>query len=192
MASIISHPAVPLALAPLIWSMPRSGTILATGIVLSILPDADVLGYWIGIPYGSLFGHRGFSHSLVFAALAAVLAALLVVPRSTSRSAMSGANVIVVTIYFFIACASHGLLDALTNGGLGVAIASPVSTRRMFFPVQPIEVSPIGIRAFFSQWGVAVLRSELKWIWLPAVAVAFLLWGARIARARFFPHAGAS
>jgi inner membrane protein len=33
-----------------------------------------------------------------------------------------------------------------------------------------VLVSPIGIRAFFSEWGWRVIQTELVWIWLPALA----------------------
>ncbi len=32
-----------------------------------MLPDADVLSFNFGVAYGNVFGHRGFTHSLVFA-----------------------------------------------------------------------------------------------------------------------------
>ena len=67
----------------------------------------------------------------------------------------------------FLLTASHGILDAFTNGGLGVALLSPFDNGRYFFPWTPIEVSPIGVRAFFSAWGLGVLKSELLWVWLP-------------------------
>ncbi|MFN6192326.1 MAG: hypothetical protein ACK52I_02380 [Pseudomonadota bacterium] len=38
-------------------------------------------------------------------------------------------------------------------------------------PTRPIEVAPLGIRAFFSQWGLEVLASELVWLWLPAIVI---------------------
>ena len=63
------------------------------------------------------------------------------------------------------------MLDALTNGGLGVALAWPWSDARFFAPWQPIKVSPIGI-GFFSARGLDVMRSELTWVWLPAMVVA--------------------
>ena len=74
-------------------------------------------------------------------------------------------------LYFFLSAASHGLLDALTDGGLGVALFSPFDTTRYFFPVRPVAVSPIGIREFFNEQGLVVIASELKWIWLPAAAL---------------------
>ena len=42
-------------------------TLLA--IVSSILPDADVMAFSFGIPYEHILGHRGFTHSIVFALL---------------------------------------------------------------------------------------------------------------------------
>ena len=59
--------------------------------------------------------------------------------------------------------------DAMTNGGLGVAFFSPFDNRRYFLPWRPILVSPIAVTRFFSPRGYAILRSELVWIWLPAI-----------------------
>jgi inner membrane protein len=44
--------------------------LLVVGIAASILPDVDVIGFRLGIPYGSDYGHRGFTHSLVFSSCA--------------------------------------------------------------------------------------------------------------------------
>jgi inner membrane protein len=52
--------------------------------------------------------------------------------------------------YLFLATASHGVLDAMTDGGLGVAFFSPFDNRRYFLPWRPIVVSPISIARFFS------------------------------------------
>lgn len=51
---------------------------------------------------------------------------------------------LVIGALVFAATASHALLDMLTDGGLGVALFVPVSNARLFFPVRPIAVSPIG------------------------------------------------
>ena len=37
-------------------------------------------------------------------------------------------------LYLFLSTASHGVLDALTDGGLGVAFFSPFDQTRYFFP----------------------------------------------------------
>jgi len=47
-----------------------------------------------------------------------------------------------------------------------------------FFPMPmlldfPLE-SPIGVKDFFSKWGLAVIKSELQWIWLPSFMVVVL------------------
>jgi len=41
------------------------------GVACSVMPDLDVIGFRFGIRYGDFWGHRGFTHSLLFAALLA-------------------------------------------------------------------------------------------------------------------------
>jgi inner membrane protein len=78
-------------------------------------------------------------------------------------------------LYFFLCTASHGVLDAMTDGGLGVAFFSPFDTTRYFFSARPVLVSPIGISEFFSEYGARVLANEAVWIWLPSLALFLLL-----------------
>jgi inner membrane protein len=71
MPSLLSHPAVPLALAA---ALPReiiSPGLIVLGMVCSTVPDLDVVGFRFGISYGHVLGHRGLSHSALFAALLA-------------------------------------------------------------------------------------------------------------------------
>ena len=79
-------------------------------------------------------------------------------------------------LLLFVITASHGVLDAMTNGGLGVAFFSPFNTRRYFFPWTPIEVSPIGAGGFFSARGWDVIWSEIMWIWGPALVLGAIIW----------------
>jgi inner membrane protein len=169
MASIFSHAIAAAALAPVVLPRPIPGRVVVLGALAAILPDADVIGFRFGVAYGYLLGHRGLTHSLAFALL---LAALLL-PFAGAGSRMSRGRVFA---YLALAAASHGVLDAFTNGGLGVAFFAPFSPERYFFPVRPIQVSPIGAAAFFSERGRRVIASELLWIWLPAAAVAGLAW----------------
>ncbi len=166
MPSVLTHPAVPLTVAVTYGSRYVSARLLAAGVAASVLPDLDSLGRRFGIPYGNVFGHRGFSHSVLFALLVAILA-VLISPRL--RASHSAAFAVV-----FIACVSHGLLDASTSGGLGVAFFSPFSNERYFLPWHPIAVSPLVAHRFFSPWGARVLLSEALWVWLPAVLFALL------------------
>ena len=79
-----------------------------------------------------------------------------------------------IFLFLFVSTLSHALLDMLTNGGQGVALLAPFSKQRYFFPWRPIEVSPIGVRRFFSARGVQIIRSELRWVWLPSAGIYIL------------------
>ena len=107
----------------------------------------------VPLALGAGLGHRGFSHSLLAAAVVA-LAGAAAAPALRARFARA-------FVFLFVAAASHGALDACTNGGLGVA--------------------------FLSARGAAVLESEVRWIWLPALALGLILVGARRARSRRRP-----
>ena len=136
------------------------------------LPDADVIGYrWLYIPYYHFLGHRGFFHSPFFAALVSIFIVGIFYRKEVIFSSQWWKYV----LYFFLLTASHGLLDALTNGGQGIAMLSPFSNNRYFFPWTPIEVSPFSIKAFLSQRGLTVLKSELLWIWLPCLFIVILM-----------------
>lgn len=159
MPTIITHPVIALLKT---WFPRIPPHAYALGAIAAVLPDLDVISFALRIPYESHFGHRGFTHSIFFALIIAMLFTFFT--RGPS----------VVTFAFLFFCAvSHALLDAMTNGGLGVAFFAPFSNTRYFFPWRPIRVSPIGIR-FFSPRALAVLGSELLWIWLPTVAFALL------------------
>ncbi|WP_044402835.1 metal-dependent hydrolase [Lacinutrix sp. Hel_I_90] len=132
----------------------------------AILPDIDVLAFNFSIPYSHPFGHRGFTHSIVFALLWAGVLALTV---DKSRKPL-----FFVTLFF--ATVSHGILDALTTGGRGVGFFIPFNMERFFFPFRPIKVSPIGMSKFFSNWGFQVIISELKYIAIPCVLVLVFLY----------------
>jgi inner membrane protein len=177
MATIISHAVAAAGLAALFPARSLKPRVWVAGAVLSMLPDADVIGFRFGIAYGHVLGHRGFTHSLVFAAILGVLVAFMLFP-----SARAAVNRAVVALYLFLATASHGLLDALTNGGHGVAFFAPLENSRYFFPFTPIEVSPIGISRFFSSRGAEVLLNEMLWIWLPAAVAIVSTWAVRRAR----------
>ncbi|APE27241.1 metal-dependent hydrolase [Aurantiacibacter gangjinensis] len=161
MPTIMTHAIVPLAMAAAAGRDRISPKIAIAGAVLAVAPDADVIGFALGVDYGDPWGHRGATHSIAFAAMiAAVTAALWKEARSLFAFA-----------FLTFAMASHGLLDTLTNGGLGAALWWPFENARIFAPVTPVRVSPIGAD-FFSARGLETLVSELKWIWLPCAALA--------------------
>jgi inner membrane protein len=170
--TIITHAVVAVSSAYSVRFGKKAIKFWILSIMCATLPDADVIGYrWLYIPSYHFFGHRGFFHSPFFAALLSVL----IVSIFYRKAAINSKSWWLYVFYFFALGASHGILDALTNGGHGIALLSPFSNERYFFPWTPIEVSPLNLTAFLSQRGVTVLFSELLWIWLPAAFFIILL-----------------
>jgi len=164
MATIFTHPAIALGVMPWFREVRSSRSVLLLGMVLTILPDIDVLGFRLGISYDHFWGHRGFTHSLMFAVITGAVTAVLVSRTFTIRT-------LKLWFYFALCVASHGVLDAFTDGGLGVAFFSPFDNARYFFSFNPIEVSTLNITRFFNGQGIEVIKSELLWIWLPCMLV---------------------
>lgn len=168
MASAFSHAFVAVTLGKIASHQAMTWPVVLTGSVCSIVPDLDVIGFAFGIHYGDLWGHRGLTHSLFFAGLlSAVLVAL--VYRQESQATKAG-----IGLYFFLCTASHGVLDAMTDGGLGIAFFSPFDPTRYFFPFRPVAVSPIGIGQFFSLDALRILASEVTWIWAPSIGLLLI------------------
>ncbi len=164
MASAFSHAFAAFALGR---TLSRTNTrVLVVGMVCAAIPDLDAIGFWMGIPYHSVWGHRGITHSLFFAALLAAVVMAMVFPKEMKQKGRWS-----LYAYLFLATASHGMLDALTDGGLGVAFFAPFVNDRYFFPFRPVLVSPISVSHFFSAYGWQVFKSELVWIWIPSAAV---------------------
>lgn len=157
---------MPLALAVALGPDLVPPGLLTLAVACALLPDVDALGLWLGIPYDHPFGHRGFTHSLPFAVALAAAGALLA-PASEAQPALAFGVLAVSAM-------SHGLLDGMTNGGLGIAFFSPFSNRRRFLPWRVVEVSPLRPSALLSRRGLHVLRSELRWVWLPCGVLALL------------------
>jgi inner membrane protein len=130
---------------------------------LSFLPDADVVGFALGVQYADEWGHRGATHSLALSMAlgAAIGVAALFVRRPAIRTGV-GASLVL---------ASHALLDTLTDGGLGCALFWPFDLTRYFAPWTPIPVSPIGL-GILSPYGPYVAAVEV-------LHFAPLMWFAR-------------
>jgi inner membrane protein len=166
-ATVFSHAVAALGIGACFYHPGIPKRVWAVGALCAAIPDLDVIGFGLGIDYGDPFGHRGFTHSLFFAALFGLAMASLVFPRGSPKLSRFS-----LWMYFFLATASHGLLDAMTNGGLGVAFFAPFDNSRYFLPWTPIQVSPIGISNFIADGGLSVFPSEFLWIWLPSALLA--------------------
>ncbi|MET3135107.1 inner membrane protein [Oxalobacteraceae bacterium GrIS 1.11] len=171
MPTILTHAAVPLALGIGLGGRLVSRRLLLAGVLAAMLPDLDVLAFRLHVAYSDTLGHRGATHSMAFALLVALMG--LIFARQL-RSDRSGAF-----IFLAVSALSHGLLDMFTNGGLGVALWWPLSAERLFAPWRVIEVSPLSVQRLLGGRGLEVMRSELLWVWLPAMAVCGALFFMR-------------
>lgn len=104
---------------------------LIAGAMCAVMPDIDAIGRPLLGARGDLAflgGHRGFTHSLLFAALLGTAAACATLgsPRWRGYRARLG-------IFIAMCTASHGVLDTITSVGAlrdGVQFLSPFSTHR--------------------------------------------------------------
>lgn len=150
----------------------RAGTCAAA--LLAALPDADGL-FMRCIPYAEPWGHRGTSHSLLAAAFLGLVGALALRRRAVLPGGLWALACLLAAVV-----ATHGLLDAMTDGGEGVALFAPVLDRRYFLPWRPIPVAPLVLHP----WLVYVIAIEAWMLWPAAVALATV-------RARLHPVARA-
>ncbi len=137
---------------------------------LSLVPDADTIGFALGVRYEDEWGHRGAMHSVAFSISLALLVGL--VTRLVGLPAKR------TTILATVVLTSHAFLDTLTDGGLGCALWWPFDLTRHFAPWNPIPVAPIGLY-FFSPYGLLVAMTEVV---LFAPAWAFAIWPQHIRR----------
>lgn len=166
MPKVFYHAFAGLAIATVIRAPGSFGRFALAGTLCASAPDLDVVAVWFGVPWGHTFGHRGITHSLSFAAL---LAAVLAVTLFRGSGRRGG-----VWLVLFLATVSHGLLDAMTDGGPGVARFAHFDDARYFLPWRPIPVSPISAIRFFTRRGLQIRQAEILLIWLPAAALAIV------------------
>jgi inner membrane protein len=138
--------------------------------VLAVFPDIDVFS---SAAYGAIMGHRGWTHSLVFSLWLALLAASV-----TFR--LFRANFWALSGIYFLALASHSLLDALTRGGAAIPFFWPMTDQR-YGNWGPIPVSDLALELPDPRVSRA-LRSEMWWVWLPTAVFIGILATIRLLR----------
>lgn len=166
MASAFGHIVSAIGIGSVFPSKMMTPKVYLIGAVSATLPDIDVLSSYFGIYGLEMLGHRGITHSIAFALIWAWV--LIKVFHRSSEFERT------LLLYYFIATVSHGLIDGLTNGGDGIAYFAPFSSYRTHLPLELIQVSPLGVRNFFSEWGLKVLASEFIWIGIPSAALIVL------------------
>ena len=174
MASTIGHAAAALAVCSAL--RPASGVPRQywwLGALAGVLPDIDVIGPLIGGPaMAALGGHRAFTHSLVFAALAGVALTVITVDRAPTGSPPDWAYRRRIWLAFALAMASHAGLDSLTTYGEGVTLLAPFDWTRLTAPWHPLG-SPGGARGRGpAARGLLLFANEAVWVWVPALVLA--------------------
>ena len=180
MASAITHAFIAIPLGKAIFSRGMPWRFWALAVFCSMIPDMDALGYIRGIAYGSIFHHRGFTHSLFFA----FFLSLAVVRLGFREDRPFAPARWKLWLFFFALMCSHGALDALTGRSFGVAFLSPLDTTRYSFPWAPIRISPLSLTSFLGSRGREVLVNEIGWVWIPSLVVWAVVRGVRWVKSR--------
>jgi len=179
MTTVMTHGAIGLAFGYALPPARRGPRYWLACALLPAIADADVIGFPLGIAYSDLLGHRGLSHSLAFAAVLGLATAM----SMKWREKRSWGETRHLAMLFVLLADSHGPMDMLTNGGLGIALFSPFDAERFFWDWRPIMVSPIGLKNFLTPWGWAVVMNEVRWFGPPtALLIATIAIRRRIAR----------
>jgi inner membrane protein len=145
---------------------------------LALAPDADVIGVALGLDYHGHYGHRGYTHSLLFAGTLAAIA-FFVARRWGTRPWLTA-------LLTFMAVGSHGVLDAMTYRTRGVPFFWPLTDERFTFPWRHIPPAPMNSH-YLSRRGLEVAGVEMVYF-LPTVLIAFApsvaamrRWGSQLA-----------
>lgn len=138
--------------------------------LLPIIPDLDVFST---AAYGTPLGHRGITHSLVFAVVLGTFASGVTFRRFH-------VNWWSLAVLFCAIIASHGLLDAMTKGGEDIPFFWPIAGRYGNWGV--ISVSDIAFDLPDPRYSRAI-RGELLRVWLPmSLMVAVMMVYRRLKR----------
>ena len=173
MPSIITHSLVGALVSTMYTgAVPKRFWVLS--VLLPVLPDVDVIGLFFGFSSEDLFGHRGITHSVLFACIVGILA----VTMFFRKSGLTRKATLLLTAYFFLLTASHGFLDAFNDSRVGVAFWAPFENGRYLFPFNPIVPSSV-LLTDSSSFGISLIvgkiyilmRSEILWVWVPLLAL---------------------
>lgn len=158
------HFAPAVALAVALGPRRIGWRLMVAGAVCGVVPDLDFLSIRMGFDrYGGTYGHRGFTHSLGFALLIGLLAALWpsAVAPGWRRRAGRGA-------FLALCTASHPLLDSLFDVGICSAWLWPLDGARHCLGWRPIPMQGIAL------FGEQRFLMELQWIGVPLLVLANL------------------
>ncbi|NNC96407.1 MAG: metal-dependent hydrolase [Chitinophagales bacterium] len=120
------------------------------GAIAATIPDLDVVLYLFIDPLNMLSIHRGFSHSIVFSVLAAVLTFLIL----RKMKWFHGVSSPLLFLFSFLCLFTHILLDTFT--AYGTQLLLPFSNIRLGLDsinvVDPVYTVPLIIGLLLSLW----------------------------------------
>jgi inner membrane protein len=163
MPSVFGHSLAAWAFKNAVFPKKYDWKLVVLACACACAPDLDMLAFQFGIPYLSQWGHRGWTHSIVFSIAFGWLISWIFYRKSADFQR--------ITVLLIVSTLSHGLLDMCTNMGRGIALFWPFSQERHFFGWRPIHCSPLSIYDFRGEWAMKVLASEVIYIGLPSMAI---------------------
>ena len=147
------------SLPPRLWGL---------SMLCAMVPDLDSIGLYLGVPYGHILGHRGFSHSPLFALVLAIGVCLVGLRSISPRSRTWWWCLAILTL----STASHGLLDAVTTAPYGVAFLVPFSDERILLPWLLVPAVAVGWDFFTRPVSSAfVTMAEIQVFWMPLLLI---------------------
>ena len=163
MATLVAHAAIPVLTRRLV-AVPEhlERRLLVAAVALACWQDADYATLAFEVRPEEMLGHRGLTHGLFVAAALA-----LVVAFAAFRELRGTRAFWVVAAFLFVAGASHGVLDALTGGDVGVALLAPLSNARFASPFKLLASCPGGVDEMLGYWGVMTIANELLYVVVP-------------------------
>jgi inner membrane protein len=150
--------------------------------LLAMLPDFDVLPVALGVSDQGLWGHRGLTHTPLFALAIGLLTTLIWGRRRAGVGRWRIGQAVALVVL------SHCVLDALAQDGRGMMFFWPLSTARFHFLWRPIPDAPRGLELFTVN-GMRHLGIELV-EFLPFTAFALWPRGRRVPWAHLWPARG--
>jgi inner membrane protein len=189
MATFITHPLFGAGAAYVVGQSSKGARkFIVLSAICQWLPDIDVLSYLFAINEQHALGHRGLAHSLVFAALLAL--GILRYGYRDLRPASPGWWI--MSAWFFVLTALHGVFDAMVASSLGVAFFWPFDTTRYQLPWQPFIDVPVEVSYLWSGrfWYAVFVESQFFSLLLAGLFVAIRLaetWAGRQPTERLSP-----
>jgi inner membrane protein len=164
-ASAIAHAAVALARGAAGVPEELDRRLFVATIACACWPDLDYGTLLFEVRPNETFGHRGGTHSLFVAIVVAAIVAF----------AFFRAQFLRVFSFLAVAGASHGILDAMTAGDLGVALFWPLTSARFHFPFALLASCPVGMNEYFGYWGILTIANEVLYVVLPIALVVSIV-----------------